>query len=169
MQKKPFQGGQKFWPIFSLGMYLLQVPAPKVPKHNLAPDYLNTYQIVINVLLVKILLVTYILLVKILMWMRMIGGWGWNVDRDEGWWGCLERKWAADELSSSISLLDSYSASSALFFLLHVNILITIIIIIIIIINRPKLAYGQQGLAGLLGQDADQALWGVLNVSLRAL
>ena len=31
-------------------------------------------------------------------------------------------------------------------------------VIIAIIITRPKLAYGQQGLAGLLGQDTDQAL-----------
>ena len=33
---------------------------------------------------------------------------------------------------------------------------IIIIIIIIIIITRPKLAYGQQGLAGSWGQDTDK-------------
>ena len=44
------------------------------------------------------------------------------------------------------------------------------IIIIIIIITRPKPAYGRQGLAGLWGQDTDQAgtFWGVVNISLRA-
>ena len=43
-------------------------------------------------------------------------------------------------------------------------------IIIIIIITRPKPAYGRQGLAGLWGQDTDQAgtFWGVVNISLRA-
>ena len=42
------------------------------------------------------------------------------------------------------------------------------ITIIIIIITKPKPAYGRQGLAGLWGQDTDQAgtFWGVLNVSL---
>ena len=50
---------------------------------------------------------------------------------------------------------------------------ITIAIIntsIIIIITRPKPAYGRQGLAGLWGQDTDQAgtFWGVVNISLRA-
>ena len=41
---------------------------------------------------------------------------------------------------------------------------------IIIIITRPKPAYGRQGLAGLWGQDTDQAgtFWGVVNISLRA-
>ena len=45
-----------------------------------------------------------------------------------------------------------------------------IIIIIIIIITRPKPAYGRQGLAGLWGQDTDQAgtFWGVVNISLCA-
>ena len=40
---------------------------------------------------------------------------------------------------------------------------------LIIIITRPKPAYGQQGLAGLWGQDTDQAgtFWGVVNISLR--
>ena len=40
----------------------------------------------------------------------------------------------------------------------------------IIIITRPKLTYGRQGLAGLWGQDTDQAgtFWGVVNISLRA-
>ena len=43
-------------------------------------------------------------------------------------------------------------------------------IIIIIIITRPKPAYGRQGLAGLWGQDTDQAgtFWGVVNISLCA-
>ena len=43
-------------------------------------------------------------------------------------------------------------------------------IILIIIITRPKPAYGRQGLAGLWGQDTDQAgtFWGVVNISLRA-
>ena len=51
------------------------------------------------------------------------------------------------------------------------RIIITIIITIIIIINnRPKPAYGRQGLAGSWGQDTDQAgtFWGVVNISLRA-
>ena len=45
-----------------------------------------------------------------------------------------------------------------------------IIIALIIIITRPKPAYGRQGLAGLWGQDTDQAgtFWGVVNISLRA-
>ena len=44
------------------------------------------------------------------------------------------------------------------------------IIIITIIITRPKPAYGRQGLAGLRGQDTDQAgtFWGIDNISLRA-
>ena len=39
-----------------------------------------------------------------------------------------------------------------------------------IIVTRPKPAYSQQGLAGLWGQDTDQAgtFWGVLNISLCA-
>ena len=43
-------------------------------------------------------------------------------------------------------------------------------VIIIIITTRPKQAYGRQGLAGLWGQDTDQAgtFWGVVNISLRA-
>ena len=47
---------------------------------------------------------------------------------------------------------------------------VVVTIIIIIIINRPKPAYGRQGLAGLWGQDTDQAgtLWGVVNISLCA-
>ena len=49
-------------------------------------------------------------------------------------------------------------------------IMIIMIITIIIIITRPKPAYGRQGLAGLWGQDTDQAgtFWGVVNISLRA-
>ena len=41
-----------------------------------------------------------------------------------------------------------------------------LVVIIIIIITRPKTAYGRQGLAGLWGQDTDQAgtFWGVINV-----
>ena len=44
------------------------------------------------------------------------------------------------------------------------------LIIIIIIITRPKPAYGWQGLAGLWGQNTDQAgtFWDALNVSLCA-
>ena len=50
-----------------------------------------------------------------------------------------------------------------------IRIIRDIIIIIIIIITRPKPAYGRQGLAGLWGQDTDQAgtFWGVVNISLR--
>ena len=48
--------------------------------------------------------------------------------------------------------------------------IIMIITMIIIMITRPKPAYGRQGLAGLWGQDTDQAgtFWGVVNISLRA-
>ena len=51
-----------------------------------------------------------------------------------------------------------------------ITIMIIIIIIIAIITTRPKPAYGRQGLAGLWGQDTDQAgtFWGVVNISLRA-
>ena len=52
-----------------------------------------------------------------------------------------------------------------------IMIITTIITLIItIIITRPKPAYGRQGLAGLWGQDTDQAgtFWGVVNISLRA-
>ena len=48
---------------------------------------------------------------------------------------------------------------------------ITVVIVaVVIIITRPKPAYGRQGLAGLWGQDTDQAgtFWGVVNISLSA-
>ena len=49
-------------------------------------------------------------------------------------------------------------------------VIIIVILIVITIITRSKPAYGRQGLAGLWGQDTDQAgtFWGVLNVSLHA-
>ena len=45
-----------------------------------------------------------------------------------------------------------------------------IFVIVIITVTRPKPAYGRQGLAGLWGQDTDQAgtFWGVVNISLGA-
>ena len=48
-------------------------------------------------------------------------------------------------------------------------IIFVVVVIIFIIITRPKPAYGRQGLAGLWGQDTDQAgtFWGVVNISLR--
>ena len=47
-----------------------------------------------------------------------------------------------------------------------INILIILLLLLIIIITRPKPAYGRQGLAGLWGQDTDQAgtFWGVVNI-----
>ena len=50
------------------------------------------------------------------------------------------------------------------------DLMVMMIVTIIIIITRPKPAYGRQGLAGLWGQDTDQAgtFWGVVNISLRA-
>ena len=51
-----------------------------------------------------------------------------------------------------------------------ITMIVMVITIVVIILTRPKPAYGRQGLAGLWGQDTDQAgtFWGVVNISLRA-
>ena len=50
------------------------------------------------------------------------------------------------------------------------RLLLLILLHTTIMITRPKPAYGRQGLAGLWGQDTDQAgtFWGVVNISLCA-
>ena len=76
--------------------------------------------------------------------------------------------------SASVIVASVWMVSLEVITIIITTIIITITTIIVIIntiiITRPKLAYGRQGLVGLLGQDTDQSgtFWGVLSVSLRA-